>query len=50
MRTSLFFMKIRNKRASWGVMTTKKMTVEQAIDMRDSLKRMIDNKVKMLNS
>lgn len=31
-------------------MTTKKMTVEQAIDMRDSLKRKIDNKVKILNS
>ena len=33
-----------------GSMTTKKMTVEQAIDMRDSLKRKIDNKVKILNS
>ena len=31
-------------------MTTRKMTVEQAIDMRDSLKRKIDNKVKILNS
>lgn len=31
-------------------MTTKKMTVEQAIDMRDSLKRKIDKKVKILNS
>lgn len=31
-------------------MATKKMTVEQAIDMRDSLKRKIDNKVKILNS
>lgn len=50
MRTSLFFMKIRNKRESWGVMTTKKMTVEQAIDMRDSLKRKIKNKMKTLNS